>query len=475
MGRIQEAIKNRKEENLYQFEGIAPISKSFTISLQHVMALFFSNITPFMVVAAAIGTKRFVDPAIINNAIRTASLISGLATLLQVLPIWKFGTRMPILIGSSFTFSGVCILIGSMFGLQTMFLSLIFGGIIATVIGLFAKFWVKFIPAIVSGIVVFGVGLSLLPAGIQQLFALTADVPGLFVDGIYQFEVAWPYLLVGFITLISSVLFQFLFKGKFKNSSILIGLAIGYVVSLCFIPYNNMVDFSSFSVNAVTDVIDVPRPIFTLLSFSSGDINIGSIIAVTVIFLVSMVETMGGTENYAQSVETRPASKDEHAGAIASNSLMSVVSSCFGGMPLTVYNQNVAIVAQTKVKNRFVIILAASVLILISFFPIVASFLTTIPVSVLGGCLLPLFASIAISGLRIIARSGWSAKNVLILTLSLGIGYGLFLVPEITYISSEGSWSDYLKLVLQNPVAMMFIIGLVSYYIIPKSLETKEG
>ncbi|MCR5079135.1 MAG: hypothetical protein K6B65_04395, partial [Bacilli bacterium] len=230
-----------------------------------------------------------------------------------------------------------------------------------------------------------------------------------------------------------------------------------------------------FSFNGVTDIIDVPRPIFTLISFSAGDVNVGAIIAVTIIFLVGMVETMGGVENYTQSSELRSAKGEEYAGAIAGNSLVSIMAACFGALPLTIYQQNIAIVNQTKVKNKYVLLLAAFALILISFFPIVATFLTTIPVSVLGGCLLPLFASIAISGLRIIAKCGWSAKNVLILTLSLGVGYGLTLVPAITTVSGNGDWVDYLKLVLQNPVAMLFIVGLLSYYAIPKSLDKIEG
>ncbi|MCR5078754.1 MAG: purine permease, partial [Bacilli bacterium] len=290
MGR-EGAKKTAMEENLYQFDGMIPVSKGIACGLQHIMAMFFSNITPFLVVAAGIASSRAVDSAVINNSIRAASLIAGLGTIIQLLPIWRFGSKLPIMAGTSFTFTGVLILIGAMFGLPTMFISLLIGAGVATLLGLFAKYWVRFIPPIVSGLVVLGVGLSLLPVGVQQLFVTNAGISGLYVDGVYQFGVAWPYLLVGFLTLISGILFRFLFKGKFKNSSILLSIAVGYIVSLCFIPYNNMVDFSVFSFNGVTDIIDVPRPIFTLISFSAGDVNVGAIIAVTIIFLVGMVET----------------------------------------------------------------------------------------------------------------------------------------------------------------------------------------
>ena len=257
--------------------------------------------------------------------------------------------------------------------------------------------------------------------------------------------------------------------------AILFALVGGYLVSLCFIPLNNMVDFSGLTFNSVTDFVNVPKPVFFFLEFSASNVNIGAIVSVVVIFIVALVETMSGVENLSASAFDRPATTKEVTGGIATASLVSTIGAFFGSMPMTPYNQNISITAQSRVKNHNAMFIGAAIMILASFFPPISKVLQTIPTSVLGGALLCLFASIAVSGMKIIASIGFSPKNILVLSLALGLGYGVTLMDDFLKISSEDTWVNYLRLVMANPVAMMFIFAMIFSWAIPESVNKEEA
>ncbi len=465
---FKEFYRQRSVENIYRLDGAVPLAKAIPFGLQHVLSMFVANIAPILICFAMVGAEQ----SVLNNAIRSAIFMAAIGTTIQLFPIWRVGSRLPIVVGVSFTFLGVLGLVGQHYGLGTMFLSIIIGGLVIGILGLFANKWRRIIKPIVSAIVVLSIGLSLIRVGIDDF--LSTGTAGVIVDGVYQLQTAWPYLIVAFITLITGILWQLLVKGMWRNISILVGLIVGYLVSLCFIPYNNMVDFSVFHFESVTDIIDVPRPFFTMLTLSWSDFRIGPILIVLLIYFVATTEGIGDLSSLTEAGLERAPTDKELSGGITADGFISSIAGFFGTMPLTTFSQNVGIVGQTKVVNRFVIFQGAILLFLASFFPIIPTFLMTIPKAVLGGTMLMLFASIVIIGMQMISKLGFGKKNILILSLAIGLGYGITLVPSFAAIKFDMEFLDNLWIIMQNPVANMFTISFILSYAIPDRIDKER-
>ena len=464
--------QQRSVDNLFRLDGAVPISRAIPLGLQHILAMFVSNIIPIILCMTAIGLDGGATPEVMSNGIRAATMMAAIGTIIQLFPIWRIGARLPVILGTSFTFLSASILVGSAYGLSTLFLSIIIGGVLIGILGLFAHKWRRFIKPIVSAAVIIGLGLSLLEVGISDFLSLR-DL-GISIGDPYPFETAWPYLVVASVTLITCVAWQCLAKGMWKNISILAGLLVGFITALCFIPYLNMFDFSRMAVHSIGDVINVPRPFFTLVSVSIKDFKIGAILTFILIYLIGATETFGSAASLTEAGFGRAPTDQEISGCIAANGFVSALAGLFGAMPFAVYTQNVALVGQNKVVNRFAFLHGAVILLIGSLFPIVYSFFLSIPTAVIGGAMIMLFASILIIGMKMIALVGFNTKNVTILSLAVGIGYGITLVPGL-FVNTYGiEFLEYLWVVLKNPVANMFIIAFILSYIIPDSINKEE-
>ena len=467
----KEFYASRNPDNMFRLDGAVPLGKAIPFGIQHVLAMFVANIAPILICFAACNAGDVAT----SNGIRSAIFMAALGTIIQLLPIWRIGSKLPVFVGCSFTFLGVLTVVGSNYGLGTMFISIIIGGLLIGILGLFADKWTKIIKPIVSAIVVLALGLSLLSVGINDFLSISDSSLGLVnVEGVYQFNIAWPYLIVAFVTLLTCLLWQIFVKGVWKNVSILAGLVVGYIVAPCFIPYNNMVDFSAFSFQKVTDFIDVPRPYLLIIEASWGDFNIGAILTVLLIYVVSVTENLGGVSSLTSSALEREPSGKEISGCVSAIGFTSALSGFFGSMPVAVYSQNVGIVSQSKVTNRFAILTGAVLLLLTSFFPPITTLLLTIPKAVLGGIMLMLFASIAIIGMQMISKIGFSKKNIIILSIAIGLGYGITLVEPFTNVTFDAEILNSLMIILKNPVANMFLLSFLLSYVIPDSLDHEE-
>ena len=471
--RFKEYYAEGTIENAFRLDGAVPFSKAVLFGMQHVLSMFVSNIVPILLCFAIIADSQTVSQEIIRNAMRSAIFMAAVGTTLQLFPVWRIGAKLPIVVGISFTFLGVLSLVGSTYGIGTMFVSIIVGGLIVGVLGLFADKWRRFIKPIVSAVVVLGIGLSLLPVGIKDFIGY--NMPGVIVAGSYDFSIGWPYIVVASVTLLSALLWQIFAKGIWKNVSILIGLVVGYLVALCFIPLNNMVDFSVFQFRSVADVIDVPRPFFTLVPISWDNFRIGAILTVLLIYVVATTEGIGDITSLTLSGLGREPTGKEISGGIAADGFVSALAGFFGTMPLTTYAQNVGIVSQTKIVNRFCVLQGALFLFIAAFITPVTTFLQTIPGPVLGGTMLMLFASIVVIGMEMISQSGFTRKNIIVVSLSIGLGYAITLIPEFTNIHTDVEFLKCLMLILQNPVANMFLLSLILSYAIPNSIDKDGG
>ena len=457
-----------REENLYSFTQPVPFGRSLVFALQHFLTLFLSNATPILLVLSVSYNGATLDPSIVENGIKAALFFSCVGTIIQILPIWKIGSRLPVIVGMNFAFVGVLSLVARTYGFPTMFISGIIGAIFLVLIGLLGKYWSKWIKPITGAVVVLALGLSLVEVAAKQMLGLS-DMPSLATA--YDLTVAWPYLLIAFIALITTVVWRIVFKGFVKNLSIGVGLLAGYIAAVC-IP--GIVDFSGITFTKFSDFLSAPLPIFALMNFSWGDFNVGAIIVVCIIYLIEASDWIGAVSSLTNSIEGRQPTSKEIAGLVTGLGVSSALCTTFGGIGHALYGQNIAITTENKVINRGVYLLVALMLGASAFLPIVPRALMTVPGAVIGGVLLILFGSIVVSGMRMIANCGFTAKNILIVSVSLGVGYGITLIPSFVSATYENEFLNYLMLVISNPIANTFLIALPLSLLLPKRMESEE-
>lgn len=435
---------NSSVSNIYQLEGRVPVSRAIPFGLQHILAMFVANISPIIIVAGASG----VSGKQLAMLIQSAMLIAGIGTLIQLFPLWRIGSGLPIVMGISFTFVSIMCYIGSNYGYGTIMGAVLIGGLIEGCLGLFAKYWMKIISPIVSASVVTAIGFSLLSVG------STSFGGG---SGSENFGSVENWIL-GTITLLCCILFNIIAKSYWKQLSVLFGLVVGYLVAIPM----GLVDFSSL---AGTSVIALPH----LMPFKM-EFHLNAIISVALIFLVSATETIGDTQALANSGLNRSATTKEISGSLACDGFISSLSSLFGCMPITSFSQNVGLVAMTKVVNRFTIATGALIMILAGIFPIFGAVLATLPDAVLGGCTIMMFGTIVVSGLQMIGKCGYSQRNITIVALSLSIGIGFTQVPEL--------FSVFPKIIetvfAENCVAVVFLVAVILNLILPQNMEAFE-
>lgn len=427
-------------ENLYQLDGRVPLGKALPFGLQHVLAMFVSNITPFMILAAAVGLDSAVSAALIQNCM----VIAGIGTLVQLFPVWRVGSRLPIVMGISFTFLSLAISIAGAYGMGTLIGAVIVGGLIEGLLGLFVKYWIKLIPHVVSATVVTAIGFSLLPIGANSFAG---------GQGAADFG-SMNNWIVGSVTLLACLLCQVFAKGFLRSLSVLVGLIVGYVLA-CFM---GMVNFGSLSGQSI---IALPR----LLPFTP-EFNIGAILSVVAVYLVSATETIGDTSALCNGALHRDPETKEMGSAICCDGFVSTVSGLFGCTPITSFSQNVGLAAISGVVNRFTIGVGAVVMIIGGVFPVIGAALTTIPQAVLGGCTIMMFGSILFAGFGMMARAGFSQRNMVIVSLSLSVGLG--------FTQATGMFAIFPEIVrtvfAENCVAVVFLLAVILNLVLPKKV-----
>ena len=445
---LTEDVKMKKNtqasiDNIYSLDGKVPFLKSVPFGLQHVLAMFVANIAPIMIVTGVSGLSVQETASLIQ----TAMVMAGIGTLVQLFTVWKLGARLPIVMGISFTFVSVFCYVGPKWGYGAIIGAVIIGGLVEGLLGLFAKYWRKLIPPIVSACVVTAIGFSLLSVGANS-----------FAGGVgsADFGGAENWIL-GSVTLVSCIVFNIFAKGHFKQLSVLFGLVVGYIVAL----FMGKVDMSALEgVKAFSLPQIMPyKPVF----------NISAIVSVVMIFLVSATETIGDTAAMTNTVLGREATEKEISGSLACDGIVSSLSACFGCLPITSFSQNVGLLAMTKVINRFTIAIGAGILILAGAFPAFGAILATLPEAVLGGCTIMMFGNIVISGLQMIGGCGFSQRNITIAALSLSIGLGFTQVPDMFNI-----FPDIVRTIFaENCVAVVFLSAVVMNLILPKEKKAE--
>ena len=432
-------------QNLYQLDGRVPVAKAIPFGLQHVLAMFVSNITPIIILANVIGLDSQTSAMLIQNCM----VIAGIGTLIQLYPVWRIGARLPIVMGISFTFLSLAISIGSTYGMGTIVGAVIVGGLVEGTLGLFAKYWVRLVPHIVAATVVTAIGFSLLPIGANSFAG---------GQGAADFGSANNWI-IGTVTLLCCLACQVFAKGFLRSLSVLVGLVVGYILAVCM----GMVDFSGI---ASRGIVSLPH----FLPFTP-EFNIGAILSFVAVYLVSATETIGDTSALCNSAIKRNPHKKELGSAICCDGYISTISGLFGCTPITSFSQNVGLAAMSGVVNRFTIAMGAIIMIIGGIFPVVGGLLTTIPQCVLGGCTLMMFGSILCAGFDMVARSGGSSRNNIIVALSLSVGLGFTQATEMFNI-----FPDMVRTVFaDNCVAVVFLLAVILNLVLPKGKDDREN
>lgn len=387
----------------YHLDGVPSLKEAIPLGLQHVLAMFVSNITPLIIVAGALNmpaeTKTFL--------IQCTMFVAGLNTMIQAYTIGPIGAKLPIVVGTSFAFVPVALSIGLQYGYEAILGAALVGGIFEAFIGLIIKRIRRYFPPVVTGVIVLSIGLSLLPTGVSS-----------FAGGVGAADFgSFSNLTLGMIVLITVIYFKQFTKGITSTGAMFIGTVVGFIVAI----FMGKVDLSSLS---TAGYFNLPKPFTYGFSF-----HLDACLAMVMMYIVSAVETVGDMSGVTMGGANRELEDRELSGGILADGVGSCIAAAFSILPTTSFSQNTGLVTMTGVMSRFVVGVGAAFLMLGAFIPKVGAILSIVPASVIGGSLVMVFAMISISGINLITKEPLKGRNALILSVSLGLGYGLGSVP----------------------------------------------
>ena len=420
-----------------------PMGQAAPLGLQHVLAMFASNVTPSIIVAGAAGLQ--FGGAEQVYLIQMAMLFAGIATLFQTIGFGPVGARLPIMQGTSFAFVGVLAGIAATQGLGVALTSCIIGGLIHFALGSVIANIRYLFPPLVTGLVILAIGLYLVPVGIKYAAGGAAD----FQMAAESFG-SLMHWTVALTVIVVALGFKFMTKGILSNAAILLGLIAGYLVAFMF----GMVNFAAVGkASWVTGLQTLPY---------GFEFNLGAVIGVTLVSIVSAVETVGDTSATAKAGAGREATDEEISGATYADGLGTAVAGVFGGLPNTSFSQNVGIVGMTGIMSRHVVTIAGAIMVVCGLVPKIGAIIASMPLPVLGGGVIVMFGMVAAAGLNVLSEIKMSRRNMIIIALSLSIGLGFNLVPSaVQYL--PGIW----KTLATSAVAPTAFLAIILNQILP--------
>ena len=409
----------------YEFEGRIPLKQAVPLGLQHVLAMFVGNLTPVMIISGACGIAAGSELQI--ALLQNAMLIAGIVTLIQLYAIGPCGGKVPIIMGTSSGFIGVCNSVAAMMGggplaYGAVMGASIIGGLFEAVLGFMLKPLRKFFPPVVTGTVVLSIGLSLISVGVGSFGGGTAakDYGSL------------ENLFLGLLVLVVIVVLKHCTKGISSTASILFGIIVGYiaaaVMGVMLDPTGVTADGVEYTKAWVLNWDKVAAASwFAIPQIMPVDIvfDARAILPICIMFVVTAVETVGDISGVMEGGLGREATDKELSGGIICDGLGSSIAAVFGVLPNTSFSQNVGLVTMTKIVNRSALAVGALFLIACGLFPKVGALISIMPQSVLGGAAVMMFCSIVVSGIQLITKNPMTTRSISIVSVALGLGYGL--------------------------------------------------
>ena len=431
-----------------------PLAQAIPLGLQHVLAMFVSNVTPAIIVAGAAGFgfgSNSPDFPELLYLIQMAMLFAGIATLIQTIGFGPVGARLPIIQGTSFAFLPIMIPLVAgkgVDGLAALFGGIVVGGIFHAFIGTFIG-KVRFaLPPLVTGLIVLMIGLALVKVGIQYA---AGGVPAM---GKPEFGSLENWAAAGIVILVTLVV-KFTTKGMLSVSAVLIGLIAGYIWALV----TGMLTFEAIgtSWNRAASFA-MPNPFKYGIEFTAS-----AIIGMCLMAFVSAIETVGDVSGITKGGAGREATDAEITGATYADGLGTAIAGVFGSLPNTSFSQNVGLIAMTGVMSRHVVTIGAIFLIICGLIPKVGAILRTVPIEVLGGGVIVMFGMVASAGVAMLAEVKWDRRNMLIFAISLSIGLGLQLVPSALQHAGKTA-----QILLTSGLLPAAVIAIVLNLVLPE-------
>lgn len=432
----------KKYASVFELNGVPKLTQAFPLALQHVVAMIVGCVTPAIVIAEMAGLNEG-DKVIFVQA---ALFIAAVSTLTQLFPLGgRIGSGLPVIMGVSFAYLPSMQAIVGNFDIATILGAQLIGGVVAIFVGIFVTKLRKLFPPLITGTVVFTIGLSLYPTAVKYM-AGGQSSPN------YG---AWQNWLVAFLTLAVVVALNHFAKGILKLASILIGMLVGYIISGFF----GMIDFSAVQ---GAGIFQIPRPMYFGMKFEAS-----AVMTLVILFIINSVQVIGDLSATSGGGLDREPTDKELSGGIIGYGITNILGSFFGGLPTATFSQNVGIVATTKVVNRVVLGLAAGIILLAGFVPKFSALLTTIPQCVLGGATISVFASIAMTGIKLVVQQPLTYRNTSIVGLSVALGMGITQCSDA--LAQLPAWVT--TVFGKSPVVVTTIAAILLNVILPKDKE----
>ena len=432
----------KQHASLFDLDGVPKMSQAIPLALQHVVAMIVGCVTPAIIISGAAG----IDTADRVILIQASLVVSALATLLQLFPLGKkgglrLGAGLPVILGVSFAYVPSMQAIAEQYGIATILGSQIVGGICAVIVGIMIKKIRKFFPPLIAGTVVFTIGLSLYPTAINYMAGGTGQ-PN------YG---SWQNWTVAIFTLVVVTVLNHFAKGFLKLASILMGMIAGYIFSMFF----GMVSFTNVG---EAGMFQLPHIMHFGINF-----EISACVAIGLLFVINSVQAIGDFSATTAGGLDREPTTDELQGAILGYGITNVVGAFLGCLPTATYSQNVGIVATTKVVNRVTLGISALVILVAGLFPKFSALLTTIPYAVLGGATVSVFASIAMTGMKLVMTEEMNYRNTSIVGLAAALGMGVSQASAS--LSSFPAWVT--TIFGKSPVVIATLVAILLNVTLP--------
>jgi len=433
----------KQHASLFEMDGVPKLSQAFPLALQHVVAMIVGCVTPAIIVSGAAGLET-ADRVLL---IQASLVVSALATLLQLFPLGKkrgfrLGAGLPVILGVSFAYVPSMQAIAEQYGIAAIFGAQIIGGLCAIVVGLTIKKIRRFFPPLITGTVVFTIGLSLYPTAINYM----AGGAGQPTYG------EWQNWVVAIFTLTVVTVLNHFGKGFFKLASILIGMIAGYLFSIPF----GMVSFDSV---AQAGAVQLPQILHFGIEFEPS-----SCVALGLLFVVNAIQAIGDFSATTSGGLNREPSTSELQGAISGYGISNIAGAFLGCLPTATFSQNVGIVVTTKVVNRVTLGMSAVIILFAGLLPKFSALLTTIPYAVLGGATVSVFASIAMTGIKLVMSEEMNYRNTSIVGLAAALGMGVSQAS-----SSLAAFPAWVTTIFgKSPVVIAVIVAILLNITLPK-------
>ena len=432
-----------------------PLGKAVPLGIQHVLAMFVSNVTPAIIVAGAAGIGFGSDQGALGfpdmtYLIQMSMLFAGVATLFQTIGLGPVGARLPIVQGTSFAF--IPVMIPAVAGLGTAGLAglmtgVVLGGIFHFMLGFVVGRIRYALPPLVTGLIVLMIGLALVKVGIQYA---AGGVPLMGKPAFGSMAMWAPALVVIFVTLA----IKFFTRGFMSTAAVLIGIIAGYLVAMAM----GQVNFGNVG---RASMFNVPMP------FKYGfELNWAIVIGMCFMAVISAIETVGDVSGITKGGAGREATDKEVSGATFADGLGTAIGGLFGGLPNTSFSQNVGLVAMTGVMSRHVVTIGALFLIICGFIPKVGAIINTVPINVLGGGVIVMFGMVCASGVNMLSDVNWTRRNMVIFAISLSIGLGLQLEP-----SALQHLPGTAKILMTSGLLPAAALAIILNLILPENLD----